>query len=58
MHLLTNFPIRAMSGLLAELNEEYVPDAKSKTVRFQDTVVNVPKSIFEHLMDTLQTVSF
>ena len=57
MHLLTNFPVKAMCCLMAELNPEYVADAKSKTVLFMDTVVNVPKTIFEHLMDTLQTVS-
>ena len=57
VHLLTNFPVRAMAGVLTDLDEDYVgPDAKSKEVRYLDTVINIPKIIFDHLMDTLQTV--
>ena len=57
IHLLTNFPIGAMSGVLAKLDNTFIPDAESREVTHLQTVVNVPKVIFDYLMDAVQVVS-
>jgi len=54
IHLLTNFPIGAMSGVLAKLDSTFIPDAESREVTHLKTVVNVPKVIFDYLMDAVQ----
>ena len=56
IHLLTNFPIGAMSGVLAKLDNTFIPDAESREVTHLQTVVNVPKVIFDYLMDAVQAV--
>ena len=45
-----------MSGVLAKLDNTFIPDAESRNVTHLQTVVNVPKIIFDYLMDAVQAV--